>query len=75
MDLQRLLPIRAVSICDFEPLHDRLPLVSLPVCGHISGAAYFYRVKEATDPITGKKVFFLSKKLSLMVQHDQRRTR
>uniref|UniRef100_A0A915ANT1 Cyanocobalamin reductase (cyanide-eliminating) n=2 Tax=Parascaris univalens TaxID=6257 RepID=A0A915ANT1_PARUN len=51
----RLLPIRAVSICDFEPLHDRLPLVSLPVCGHISGAAYFYRVKEAIDPITGKK--------------------
>ncbi|KHN73641.1 MMACHC-like protein [Toxocara canis] len=51
----KLTPIRAVSICDFEPLYDRLPLVSLPVCGHVSGAAYFYRVNEAIDPRTGKR--------------------
>uniref|UniRef100_A0A0M3JJA6 Cyanocobalamin reductase (cyanide-eliminating) n=1 Tax=Anisakis simplex TaxID=6269 RepID=A0A0M3JJA6_ANISI len=50
-----LKPIRAVAICDFEPLLHRLPMVSLQACGHISGATYFYPVKDPIDAKTGKK--------------------
>ncbi|KHN73674.1 MMACHC-like protein [Toxocara canis] len=49
-----LSPIRVVSICDFEPVKDRLPTVSLPACGHVSGAAYFY---HPNHPTTGEKIY------------------
>uniref|UniRef100_F1L4U8 Cyanocobalamin reductase (cyanide-eliminating) n=1 Tax=Ascaris suum TaxID=6253 RepID=F1L4U8_ASCSU len=49
-----LSPIRVVSICDFEPVRHRLPAVSLPACGHVSGAAYFY---HPNHPVTGEKIY------------------
>ncbi|VDN18996.1 unnamed protein product [Gongylonema pulchrum] len=56
-DIEKVLaPISVRSICDFEPVIHRPPVVSLPLCGEVSGAAYFYQPNSVIDPKTNELV-------------------